>query len=219
MRILFPVLVVTLVIFTGGCEGFPKDPNGTLEKARNNILKVGLTGYDAAADVPAEPVSGQITFVRQFAREINAKIRWVKGSQGDITELLSHHELHMAIGGFTPDSPFKNEITLSKPYFAEKIKIAGRGRAVPGRIKNEQVIVKDYITAMYVREKGAIPVISSAFSAPGNVLIAARESELNKMGIQQDDRILHKLEYVVAIPMGENAFLIALEKFIDQYGK
>ncbi|MEN6455228.1 MAG: hypothetical protein ABFD10_13295 [Prolixibacteraceae bacterium] len=218
-KILFLFFFVTFIVFLGGCSYFPKDANQTLEEVQNNILKVGLSGYDPDADVSPEPVNGQIGFVRQFAREINAKILWVKGSQGDITELLRHHELHMAIGGYTPDSPFKQEVTLSKPYFTEKIRIAGRGRTVPDRIKNEQVIVTDYLIAMYVRKLGAIPVMSSDSVVPGNILIAAGENELNRIGVPQNGRILHKLEYVVAVPMGENAFLTTLEKFIDQYGK
>ncbi len=218
-KILFPVYFVTLTLFLGGCDRFPKDSRGTLEKVRNAILRVGLSSYDPAADASAEPVGNQINFVNQFAKELHAQVLWVRGSQEDITQLLSHYELHMAIGGYTPSSPFKKEVTLTKPYYKEKIMIAGFGRPVPPKIREQQVLVNNRLVAFYVKQKGGIPVMTNNFEIQGNKLIAATEHALNKLDIQPDDKVLHELKYAVAVPMGENAFLIALEKFIDRYGK
>ncbi|MEL7587305.1 MAG: hypothetical protein AAGU19_11385 [Prolixibacteraceae bacterium] len=157
------VIFYAILLLLTACDRFPKDSEDTLQNARNKILKVGLSAYDPAAGASVEPVANQLDFVRQFAKELSAEVVWVKGSQGEIIQLLSHYKLHMAIGGYMPSSPFVREVTLTKPYYREKLMLAGFDRPVPRRLKGEEVLVKNHLAALYVKEEGGIPVMASGF--------------------------------------------------------
>ncbi len=210
-------IFVFVIVFLYGCDQFPKDSKDTLKNSQDKILKVGLCNYDSAANASVEPVENQIRFVRQFARSINSEIVWVKGAQEEITGLLRHYELHMAIGGYTAASPFKKEITLSKPYYRDTLKLVSKNGILPGKIKGEKVLVNNYLAALYVRQRGAIPEMSANPGKQEGFLIAATNRELKLWGLSRNGKILHEWKYAVAVPFGENAFLAALEKFIDNY--
>lgn len=138
MRLRYFLILITAIAFVG-CESYPKDVDGTLNKISNHTVRVGKS--TSTTDYDKQLMNG-------FAKEVNAKVEWVEGDQIKLTELLSHHKIDMAIGGFTKESPLKKEVAFSKPYITQG----------------------DY-------------------------------------------------EYVVAIPKGENALLMKLEKYIHNHGQ
>lgn len=208
-----------LMYVLAACKPFPKDPNDTLEGVQNKVLKVGLSAYDSTANTSARSIDFEISLAKQFAEELNAKIEWVRGPQSEIVELLHYNNLHMAIGGYTSPSPFEKKVSFSRPYLINKIMVGtGDNQAVPENIKGEKVVVGDHLAALYVRKKGGIPVFTDSLSR-GNYLIAASEDELIKMNVKPTNILLHKEKFVIAVPKGENAFLIKLEHFIDRHGR
>ena len=212
-------LILFLLAVISACKPFPKDANKTLEKAQKKVLKVGLSGYDSTANASRRSVDFEIDLVEGFAKEINAKIEWVKGPQSEIAHLLHYNYLHMAIGGYTSPSPFEKEVSFTKPYMLKAYKVGAAGnQAIPEDIKNKRVMVHCHMAAFYVQKEGGIPVLSDSLRA-GNYLIAASEEDLKKIKVRLSEITLHEEKFVIAVPKGENAFLMRLEKFLDVHGK
>lgn len=132
-------VILIMIVALGSCESFPKDAEGTLNKISDHTVRIGKS--TSTTDYDKQLMNG-------FAKDINAQVEWVEGDQIKLTELLSHHKIDMAIGGFTKEAPLKKEVAISKPYITQG----------------------DY-------------------------------------------------EYVVAIPKGENALLMKLEKYIHNHGQ
>lgn len=196
---------------------FPKDPEGTLKKARNGVLKVGINAPDTSNEVAMLHYQKNIDLVNRFAHQINARVQWVQGNESDIAKLLEEYELHMAIGSYTSNTPFSQTVGNSKPYDTVTWRIASFPRdPIPNNIKDKEVLTTSRIAAAYIKKKGGKPVLAN-FLTPGYA-IAVTDEQLALLNAQATDIILHKEKYVVLIPKGENGFLFELEKFIAKHG-
>jgi polar amino acid transport system substrate-binding protein len=66
-------------------------------------------------------VSGvEPTLVGELARQMNARVQTVYGSETRLLEGLHRRELDVVIGGFTADSPWKRDVAFTKPYHEDK---------------------------------------------------------------------------------------------------
>ncbi len=207
-------IFIWIVFLVTACSNFPKDSKNTLEDARGNILKAGIGAESLSANY-AEPFSYQKKFVEQFAKSLHAEVQWVRGDQSSLTELLHNYEIHMAIGGFVKPSSFKEKVTISKTYYVKRYVVTGVKDIQS--LKGKKVFVHDYFSDFNVRKKGGIPVWSDALPKTGEIW-AASEEELSERNISLSGVTLSEQDFAIAIPKGESAFLIELEKFIDSYG-
>ena len=69
-------------------------------------------------------------------------------------------------------------------------------------------------TAALVEEAGGIPVEVVGLSAAGG-LVAAEEWELKALGMVPTEVELDRAQHVLAVPLGENAWLVRLERFLS----
>ncbi|ARS34544.1 hypothetical protein CA264_03295 [Pontibacter actiniarum] len=202
-----------------GCDNYPRDPEHTLENVKGHVLRVGVAsnGKWAQAD-GASPSGIEVELVKGFAKELGAEIEWLPDAQSNILEKVEVHELDMAIGGFTKTSPWVKHLAFSQPHHTEKIKVGTLpSRTLPEEIEDLPVHVRrNSQAAVYVKKKEGQPVYVDQLQ-PGPYLVAATEEELQQLGLRVSDYTLHKEEYVVAIPKGENAFLMRLDKYIDKH--
>jgi polar amino acid transport system substrate-binding protein len=219
MKKIILLLIPLLAIILNGCDDFPKDANGTLKKAENKVLRVGVAAYDSASKVSTDVIDDEVKLVNLFAEQIHSQVTWVKGSQTDIIELLHNFDLDIGIGGFTSPSPLEKEVAFTHPYQSDVLKIGGApNEKLPGKIKGQRVWVTNLIAASFVKKEGGIPILTDTL-VNNKGLIAANETQLIKIGAQVSNITLKKDEHVFAIPKGENALLMKLEKFLEEHGK
>lgn len=215
----FLLTIPLFALLTMSCGDFPKDAKHTLKNAENKILRVGISGYDSASKVSTNVIDHEIELVNLFAKEIHAEVSWVKGSQTNVIELLHNFELDMAIGGYTSPSPLEKEVAFTQPYKSETVKIGSPpNETIPDKINGQKVWVDNLLAASYVKKKGGIPVLTDSLRN-NKGLLATTEQALIKVGAQVSDITLKKQEHVFAVPKGENAFLMKLEKFINKHDK
>ena len=210
-RIIFIWIIFSLV----ACSNFPKDSENTLEDVRGNILKAGISSDDSLSVSSAESFSYQKNFIEQFAKSLHAEVQWIHEDQSSLAELLRNYEINLAIGGFVKPSPFKEKVTISKTYYVKRYVVTGVKDIQS--LKGKKVFVHDYFSDFNVRKKGGIPVWSDALPKPGEIW-AASEEELSGQNIPLPGVTLVEQDFAIAIPKGESAFLIELEKFIDSHG-
>lgn len=202
------------------CDSYPRDPKRSLHTAQNQILKVGASEFSPWIRWQNDRVTGlEAELVEDFARAIGARVEWVKGSEGMLMTMLEAHELHLVVGGITADSPWNKRVALTRPYRKQGYLICSTDENLsPRTIKNQKVaLLKDSPLGIQIKDKDGIPErLDSLGNYRGLITIAADERDRYACG--QEHISLKPSEHVMAVPMGENALLMAVEKFLHGVG-
>jgi polar amino acid transport system substrate-binding protein len=215
----FVFAFMPLLVALNSCDQYPRDAKGTLNRVQGKVLKVGLSGYDSTANTSDRNVHLELHLIQSFAQQVHARVEWVRGPQSEIIKLLHNNHLDMAIGGYTSPSPFEKEVSFTKPYFTERVVIAvPSNQSAPESIKGKKVTVTNHMVASVVKKKGGIPEFLDSLSSGSNLTAAALEN-LSGSGLKPTALVLNEEKFVIAVPKGENAFLIKLEHFLDTYGQ
>ncbi|HEX3034964.1 MAG TPA: transporter substrate-binding domain-containing protein [Thermodesulfobacteriota bacterium] len=214
---LFLTLIFIALI---GCK-IPQDPEGTLKRVQGGTMRVGVSDNEpwVIKGPNGEPSGVEVELVRQFAKELNAKVEWDWGSVEEHMEALKHYELDLVIGGITEATPWKKEVGMTRPYFTSRIVVGVSPSAtLPQDIEGKKVIVpQSGAVAAYVKDAGGIPV---RIKDPSQVngLMAAPEWQLKRLGLTPSKIELHQDKHVMAVPNGENAWVMRLEEFLHSHG-
>ena len=115
------VLAAAVLILASACDPWPRDPEGTLERARGGVLRVGaseappllLRGADSDATGP------EAELVEAFADTIGARIEWRWGATDELLHELERYELDVVAGGLTVRSPWKRHVALTRPWLEQ----------------------------------------------------------------------------------------------------
>lgn len=112
------MLAALTVVLTGCSLGIPTDPDGTLDRVRDGILRVGvsLNAPWTATSPDAELSGSEIDLVRQFADELNAEVEWSVGGEEALVTDLEHGGLDLVVGGLTAETPWADKAAITAPY-------------------------------------------------------------------------------------------------------
>ena len=130
IRSLWRISVVLLVLLSGCAEpAFPRDPDGTLERATNGPLLVGVSSHPPHAEISDDGVVGgaEAEIVEAYAETIGATVEWREGAESELMELMKLGQLDLIIGGLSSDSPWSTHAALTRPYTTT---IGADGKAV-----------------------------------------------------------------------------------------
>ena len=214
------ILLCSPLFFFASCGQFPKDPGNTLKTVTNGTLRAGIAEAGKWASLENDSAAGiEPELLRKYAQSINAEIEWTPASQDQLIKLLHEDEIDIAIGGFVKKSPFKKEAGWTRPHQTEKIKIGAPAEVpIPQDVEDQKILAKKGSAALLaLKKKKGIPIPYDTLPQPFT-LIAAPEEELLRHNLQLSDYTLAKIEHVIAIQKGENAFLESLERFIESHG-
>jgi len=112
--------VIAILVTTGSCN-FPRDPEHTLDRITNGVIRVGYT-----VDSPwvsrgsPSPRGVEAALVNSLARSLNARVTWIEGPSEKILEAVRMRELDLAIGGYVVKSPWSKEVAFTKPYYHDE---------------------------------------------------------------------------------------------------
>jgi len=106
-----------LAVLTG-CASFPADPDGTLDRVRGGVLRVGVSHSEPWVRVleETEPAGIEPELVQRFATTLQATIEWQPGGEEALMTDLEHGRLDLVIGGLTAESPWTDKAAITKPY-------------------------------------------------------------------------------------------------------
>lgn len=217
-RVALLVTLALLVLLTvAGCR-FPDDVEGTLDRAEGGVLRVGWIDSAPWATQRKGEIRGvEAELIREFAAGIGARIEWHAGTEAELSAALEGYQLDVVIGGLTRSSPYRRHVALTRPYIDTEIEVGvGPGEQLPDDLDGVRVWVErgsEAAALLRTEEDAAEPVPYD--SAAGIRAPAVLPSyELRALGLQSRDYILRDHEHAMALPMGENAFMVALEKFL-----
>ena len=225
MKILFLIgtgllaLLGSVLGFLAGLGSYPTDPEHTLQHVRHGTLRVG---YCVAAPWvvpgPGDPQGIEPALERSLAQSLGAQVDWVPGTEQHLFEALQQHELDLLLAGLTDDSPWKEVVGLTRPYAQTTLYVG----AAPGTAAQElrgQLVAVAAGTAVghYVRKHGGRPLYYPQLPG-GAPLVAGYEWQLASWGYRRlPNSRLQQENHVLAVPPGENAWLLALETFLYQH--
>jgi polar amino acid transport system substrate-binding protein len=210
-------LVATLVT---GCN-FPRDPMGTLGQVRGEEMRVGVALNEPWTQMDGEPSGVEVELLKDFARELKAKPVFVRGTVPDMLTAAREGEIDVVIGGFTESSPVmkeQKEVGLTIPYLKTRLLVGvPSGQRPFGDLSGHEVAVESMDeTAAYLKQEGAVPVLVQDLSSADKP-IAAYEWQLEEWGYEPTGIKLPKEKHVMAVPLGENGWLVRLERFLNAH--
>jgi polar amino acid transport system substrate-binding protein len=114
------VLVLAGAVLGGCGVTIPTDPDGTLDRVRDGVLRVGVSvdppwtelgRSDAQAPTGIEP-----DLVAAFAASLDADVDWTTGGEASLIRELESGKLDVVVGGLTAESPWTDHAALTRPY-------------------------------------------------------------------------------------------------------
>jgi polar amino acid transport system substrate-binding protein len=211
------VVAALLAVLTAGC-GVPRDPESTLDRVTGGTLRVGITVSEPWTTLEGgRPGGVEVELVERFARELGSRVEWVDGSEADLIAALEVRELDLVVGGLTADTPWQAEAAITRSYATTRVVVAvPASRPVPDDIAGLRVAVETGTDAAGILEDktDAIPVRVPDVTQVKDSAVAIDEWLLADLDLRDTGVHLSKAKHVMATPMGENAFLVRLERFL-----
>jgi polar amino acid transport system substrate-binding protein len=210
------LVVLVLLVLLGAC-GVPRDAGTTLDDVRGGVLRVGVTANEPWVTVADDGRVGgaEVTLVERLADDLDTTVEWYPGSESELMAALKHRVLDLVVGGLTDDAPWVKEASLTRPYITTRVVVAARpGVAVPAELSGTRVAARagSEDIALLLKED-AVPVASrDPLASAADLPVVVDEWEL--AGLTASRHTLAEHKHVWAVPLGENAFQVAVEEFL-----
>ncbi|RSZ64472.1 ABC transporter substrate-binding protein [Corynebacterium hylobatis] len=112
---------VPLLSACGIVSSMPADVDGTMDRARDGTLVVGVSEHPPWVNIDGD--TGEVTgseaeLLNSFARSINAEIEWRPGPESVLAERIRDGEVDVIAGGLTTAVPLSSHMALTRPYTA-----------------------------------------------------------------------------------------------------
>jgi polar amino acid transport system substrate-binding protein len=209
--------LAVLALLAAGC-GVPRDPEGTLDTVRGGTLRAGITASEPWTTLEGgRPGGVEVELVERFARELGARVEWVDGSEADLIGALEVRELDLVVGGLTADTPWQRKAAITRSYATTRVVVAvPASQPPPDDIAGIRVAVEAGTDAAGILEEktDAIPVRVPDVTQVKGSAVAIDEWLLADLDLRDTGVHLIKTKHVMATPLGENAFLVRLERFL-----
>ena len=211
-------MLILLLLVGWGCDRFPQDPRHTLEHIRERgTLRVGVVDGCpwVAGSTSGAPGGLEGMLLAELADELGVSAEWHWGRANEHFETLARYELDVVIGGFTASNPWSKHVGFTLPYYTGHT-IVGVPPGAP------QVNDLDGVTVAarpgsglpsLLRDRGAEVIVRDTLRGIDHA-VAAEAWEIEGLGFRPTEIRLRKHPHVMAVPPGENAWLMHLEDFL-----
>jgi polar amino acid transport system substrate-binding protein len=212
------VVLILAAIAVVGCQ-YPRDPDGTLNRVEGGVMRVGVTEADPWVILEGDrPVGGvEVELARRFARDVGARIEWVQGSEEELVDAAKEGQVDLILAGLTSKSRWKKDVAFTRP-FVETRTVVGvpAGESFPDDFAGVPVAAE-----LGTEEEGllaqktearvvAVPSLAPRAGRPA----AVHHYLLDDLGLTDSGTELDSAKHVMAVKLGENAFLVRLERFL-----
>jgi polar amino acid transport system substrate-binding protein len=212
MRIIASFLVALAV---AGC-GIPRDPEGTFERVTGDVLSVGVVEAPPWAFREGDEAAGiEVELVKDFAESIDADVEWYFGTESELFAALHVQEIQLVVGGIDSVGPFSKEAALTHPYVTTQTVVAfPSDDEIPEDIAGVEVAVESGTEEAGLLEKtDAVPVRVQDLTEASGPLVT-ENFYLDDLDVVDSGVQLKEVDHVMGAPLGENRFLVELERFL-----
>jgi polar amino acid transport system substrate-binding protein len=207
---------ISVLLACAGC-GLPRDSAGTLDRVRGGVMRVGVvvdTPWTTDSNGEVGGIEGAM--VRTLARDLNARVNWLRGTEGNLLSALENRELDLVIGGLSVASPWQQRVAFTRPYYVDTVSVGGApNEPPPGSLEGLRVALKSGDPAAAdVRKKGGAPQFVPRLDSVRGP-IAAPTWQLAQLARRENPSLrLMQTQHVLAAAPGENAFLVRVERML-----
>ncbi|MFT6464714.1 transporter substrate-binding domain-containing protein [Halopseudomonas sp.] len=209
------------LLLVAGCEpiadDFPRDPQHSLEQIlERGTLRVGVISNPPwIVDLDSVPAGPETQLLTDFAEQLGVDIEWHWGSEEESFEALKQYSLDVVAGGLKSSTPWRKEIGLTLSYYQNTAVVGTREKADQlNTLQGREVTVAPTSGLKRLLQDRDARVIESDNLASADGAIAAQMWEIRGMGWYANDIVLREQQQVLAVPSGENALLMRLERFL-----
>ena len=112
------LLAIGMLTLATACTDMPKDPEGTLERARGGVLRAGAAPAHPWVVVSPDgaPSGPEVELVEAFARSIDARVEWRVAGADELLRALEKRELDVVVAGLTTKSPWSTHVGSTRPW-------------------------------------------------------------------------------------------------------
>lgn len=213
----FVSVLAAVALLVAGCQ-WPRDADRTLADVRGGVLRVGITEDPPWTEVADDgSVDGvEVRLVEQLARRLDTRVEWYPGSESSLMAALQARVLDLVVGGLDAAAPWLKEAALTRPYVTLRTVVAvPSGVAVPENLAGVRVAVPAGTAevAALIAER-AVPVPVVEVTGAEGLPVVVGEWDLDRFGLREAGHELAKHDHVWAVPPGENAWLVEVERFL-----
>jgi polar amino acid transport system substrate-binding protein len=182
-------------------------------------MRVGIVANEPWTRMEDGGVSGvEVELLREFAGELGAETVFVQGTVPELLEAARLGEVDVVAGGFTDTSPGVSEgkeAGTTSPYLVTRFVVGvPPGKPAFDDLSGREVAVERIgSTAAALKEEGAVPVLVDDLSS-ADTPIAAYDWQLEAWGFEPTGVELPEEKHIMAVPLGENGWLLRLERFL-----
>ncbi len=211
-------LFALAALVSASCD-FPQDPRGTLDKVQDGTMRVGIVNHDPWTRMEEGHASGvEVELLREFAGELETEIVFVQGTVPELLEAARQGEVDVVAGGFTDTSAGVSEgkeAGITSPYLMTRFAVGvPPGKPTFDGLSGRKIAVARIDgTAALLKEEGAIPVPVENLSS-ADMPVAAYPWQLEEWGFESTGGELPEEKHIMAVPLGENGWLVRLERFL-----
>jgi polar amino acid transport system substrate-binding protein len=212
------VVLLFAAIAAAGCQ-YPRDPDGTLNRVEGGVMRVGVTEADPWVVLEGDrPVRGaEVELARLFARELGARIEWVQGSEEELVDAAKEGQVDLILGGLTSKSLWKKDVAFTRPYVETRTVVG----IPPGGSFPDDFAGVPVAAELGTEEEGLLAQKTEARVVPVRNLgsragrpAAVPHYLLDDLRLSDSGTELDSTGHVMAVKLGENAFLVRLERFL-----
>jgi len=217
MRWLVAAGAAALLSFAGGCT-WPQDAGTTLDDVRGGVLRVGVSEDPPWTHVADDgtPTGAEVRLAQRLAQRLGARIQWCPGSESALMPALKDRVLDLVVGGLDAAAPWTAEVSLTRPYVTMRTVVAvPPGTTVPDDLSGVRVGVRAGTAevAALARE-GAQVVALPEVTGRERMPVVVGEWRLQELGLTPLAHDLSRHDHVWAVPPGENAWQVEVERFL-----
>jgi polar amino acid transport system substrate-binding protein len=129
---------------------------------------------------------------------------------------LRDRDLDLVVGGLTSQDPWKKRVAFTRHFYTDSVVVSAPAGADPAQLRGTAVLVEAGTPVIhYLRKKGAVPLITRDLSTARGP-VAAESWQLDRLGRRSSGLLLLQAQHVLAVPPGENQWLMRVESFLEQ---
>jgi polar amino acid transport system substrate-binding protein len=212
------IVLLLAAVAVAACQ-YPRDPDGTLNRVEGGVMRVGVTEADPWVLLEGDrPVGGaEVELARRFARDVGARIEWVQGSEEELVDAAKEGQVDLIAAGLTNKSRWKKDVAFTRPYVETRTVVGvPADESFPSDFAGVPVAVE-----LGSEEEGLLAQKTEARVVPVASLeqragrpAAVPHYLLDNLGLTDSGTELGEAKHVMAVKLGENAFLVRLERFL-----
>ncbi|GGB76280.1 hypothetical protein GCM10007424_15360 [Flavobacterium suaedae] len=108
--------ITLFLLIVVGCS-FPKDPEDSFNKTKEQGLKVGVINNPPYSYYKEGKAYGkEVKLIERFTKKEGLKINYISGSESTLVEKLKNYNINVVIGGFDNKTVWKEKAGLTTNY-------------------------------------------------------------------------------------------------------